>query len=578
MSPLDGVANSGPALGGLAFDPNTGTLFAADRETGMIHRFDLSGREIGRYDHGTQGRPAAHLMPVAYDPSTRLDIRNPQFNPGDPATWGYAPIERQTYGLAVRGGRLYYAVADGMQIWSVAIAADGTFGANPRVEIVVSPWDGGSEVSKITFDNPGRMLIAERPAPTGAYDFASLAKPGVGRVLRYRSAAPANGGQPSWVPEPDEYAIGFPADLRNGNGGIAVGYGYTPNGQLDHVACSAFLWSTGEQLRNTMDPALAALLSASGPPIVNGLQGNSLALVRPANVPPRQSYFVDYDDSFSDEAARSHMGDIAIPRVCGQALAPMPLPMAVPFGLISEGGGFCLRGEFRLREGCCPREFIRDGRCLQPPRACPPDTIRTPDGQCCDRRYVRDGRCFPPPNTCPPGTIRIRDGQCCDPQYMRDGRCLPPPNTCPPGTIRTRDGQCCDRQNIRDGRCLPPPNTCPPGQILTRDGQCCDRQNVRDGRCAPPTNTCPRGEIMTPSGCCPAGEVKDGKCNVLVRVPSLRRFKFEKPEKPQEPTRPVTHFHTHIPTGVTLTPRTPTPPTHGRTPVPAGNGNHKVVR
>ena len=32
---LDGVPNSGPALGGLAFDPNSGTLFAADRESGM---------------------------------------------------------------------------------------------------------------------------------------------------------------------------------------------------------------------------------------------------------------------------------------------------------------------------------------------------------------------------------------------------------------------------------------------------------------------------------------------------------------------------------------------------------------
>lgn len=56
---LDGVANSGPALGGLAFDPATNALLVADRETGMVHRFDMAGAETGRYDHGTQGRPAS---------------------------------------------------------------------------------------------------------------------------------------------------------------------------------------------------------------------------------------------------------------------------------------------------------------------------------------------------------------------------------------------------------------------------------------------------------------------------------------------------------------------------------------
>ena len=34
----------------------------------MIHRFDLTGKERGRYDHGVQGRWRAGLPPVAYDP------------------------------------------------------------------------------------------------------------------------------------------------------------------------------------------------------------------------------------------------------------------------------------------------------------------------------------------------------------------------------------------------------------------------------------------------------------------------------------------------------------------------------
>jgi hypothetical protein len=603
---LGGMPNSGPALGGLAFDAASNTLFAADRETGMIHRFDLTGRERGRFDHGTQGRMAAGLAPVPYDPSTRLDIASPRFHSDNPATWGYAPFERLVYGLAVHSGRLYYAVADGLQIWSVAISPDGTFGADPRVEIQVSPWDGGSEISKITFDNPGRMLLAERPAATGAYDFAALAKPGVGRVLRYRNVTPAAGGQATWAPDPDEYAIGFPTDMRNGNGGVAVGYGYTPNGQIDHAACSAFLWSTGEQLRNSMDPALIARLAASGPPIVNGLQGNAIGMVRPANVPPLQTYFVDYSDNYNQVTARGHLGDVAIWRICGQALAPAPV--VVPFGLIGGGGGVCLPGAFRLRDGqCCDRRDVRDGRC----NPCPPDEIRLPNGQCCDRQDVRDGRCGCPPDAirlpngqccdrqdirdgrcgCPPDTIRLPDGMCCDRRDVRDGKCggCPPdqirlPNGqccdrrdvrdgkcggCPPDQIKLPNGMCCDRQNVRDGRCLPP-STCPPGQIQLRDGQCCDPANVRDGKCGPP-NTCPPGQIKLPNGqCCDRANVKNGRCmppppdtcppgqtrlpnGKCVTIPKdvhppVRHLKVDEPHEPA--TNPT--FHTHIPTGVII--------------------------
>jgi hypothetical protein len=622
---LDGLENTGPALGGLAFDAGSNTLFAADRETGMIHRFDLAGRERGRFDHGVQGRAAAGLPAVPFDAATRLDIGSPQFQPDNPATWGYAPIERQVYGLAVRAGRLYYAVADGLQIWSVAISPDGTFGADPRIEIQVSPWDGGSEISKITFDNPGRMLLAERTAPTGAYDFGALAQPGVGRVLRYRSVTPPAGGATIWAPDADEYAIGFAAEMRNGNGGVAIGYGYSPNGLIDRAACSAFLWSTGEQLRNAVDPTLLARLAASGPVIVNGLQGNAINLVRPANVPPLQTYFVDYDDSYSDDSARGHIGDVAIWRICGQALAPLPL--GVPFGLIFEGGG-CRRGEFRLRDGrCCDRFFIRDGRCFPPPSFCPPDEIRLPNGTCCDPRYVRDGRCFPPPNSCPPGQIKLPNGQCCDRQNVRDGRCLPPPSTCPPsqiklpngqccdrpnvrdgrclpppstcppGQIQLPNGQCCDRQNVRDGRCLPPPSTCPPGQIQLRNGTCCDRQNVRDGRCLPPPqNTCPQGQVKLPNGgccdpanvkngqclppainrcapgtvlldgqCCPRAQVHNGKCGPrTITIEPRRPLKRLKVYEPQEPVRHGGTFHLHIPSDVIVGPQTPSRPTGGR--------------
>jgi hypothetical protein len=209
---LDGVANSGPALGGLAFDARSNSLFVADRDTGMIHRFDLSGVDSGHFDHGTQGREAAGLTPIPFDPANRLDITSPQFKTDDPATWAYASRERRIFGLAVHAGRLYYAVAAGLQIWSVGIAPDGSFGSDARLEITVPPALGATEISKITFDDRGRMLLGERASPSGAYDFAALAQEGVGRVLRYAPVAAGEPGDP-WQPVPDQYAIGFPLRL-----------------------------------------------------------------------------------------------------------------------------------------------------------------------------------------------------------------------------------------------------------------------------------------------------------------------------------------------------------------------------
>jgi len=526
---LEGTPNPGPALGGLAFDPASHLLFAADRATGMIHAFDLNGQERGRYDHGTQGRVAAGLPPVQYDPARRLDITSASFKTDEPSTWGYAADERRVFGLGVRAGRLYYAVA-GEQVWSVSITADGAFGNDARVDVQVPPWDGESEISKITFDDNGTMLLAERGAPTGAYDFAALAKEAVGRVLRYQPAVPAQVAQPPamapadqpaqpvanqpqdaaslWQPVPDEYAIGFPADLRNDNGGIAIGYSYTPNGMLDRNTCGGYLWSTGERLRETSDQALAARLAANGPPIVNGLQGNALGLVRPANVPPLTTYFVDYDDKFDDAAARGHMGDIAILRVCGQGGIVSVMDAIGGGGIVV--GGFCQLHEIRLPNGeCCERRYVRQGRCDR----CPPEMIRLPNGQCCPREYIRDGRC----DQCPPGTIRLPNGQCCPREYIRDGRCDP----CPRGTIRLPNGQCCPREQIHDGRCVPPQG-CPEGTIQLPNGQCCPRQYVQNGRCCLPTTvspgceppqTCPPGQIKLPNGqCCPREWVVNGQC------------------------------------------------------------------
>ena len=303
---LASVINSGPALGGLAFNSASNSLFAADRQTGMIHRFNLSGAEIARYDHGVQGLAATGQPQVPYAPSS-LDITSAKFSSDKPETWGYAPPQRRIFGVAVRAGRLYYAVTQDLQIWSVGIAPDGSFASDARMEVQVPLAAGPTEVSKITFDNNGDMVLAERAAPTGDYALATLARPGIGRVLRY---APAPGG---WQPSPDRYAIGFPDPNSNADGGVAIGYGYDANGNLDRASCGGFVWSTGEDLRNSANSNLAAVLAANGSLHLNGLQGNGTDLVVPANVPPLQTYFVDYDALLDDPAARGHMGDIRDP-------------------------------------------------------------------------------------------------------------------------------------------------------------------------------------------------------------------------------------------------------------------------
>jgi hypothetical protein len=546
---LEGVPNSGPALGGLAFDAASNNLFVADRETGMIHRFGLNGAEIGRYDHGKDGRNAADLPPVAFDPAERLDIANPNFRSQDPSTWAYALPERRIFGLAVHGARLYYAIADGLQIWSVAIQPDGAFGSDARIEVEVPQGEIPGEISKIVFDDRGRMELAERGAPTGAFDFQALAQPAASRVLRYRLLQLDGKAAATWQADPDEYAIGFAAELRNTNGGIAIGYGYRTDGSLDTGACGGFLWTTGEQLRNASDPGLADELAKTGPLALDGLQGNAIEAVRPDNVPLLQSYFANYFDDSGDAAFRGHLGDIAILRGCGQSALVLPAPVtaipwwpsgpssACPPGFI-RFGHMCRHPAPRCPPGqrggsgvqCCPQETAPglNGEC-EPLRGsnftCPIGATpaprsdgsiqcawlaRCPDGAQADSRggcqhYCPPGETgWPTRQCCGYGEVGLPDGQCCPERDVHDGKCV---RECPRGDIRLRDGECCPREDVHDGKCV---RECPRGDIRLRDGECCPREDVRDGKCV---RECPRGDIRLRDGqCCPESDVRDGRC------------------------------------------------------------------
>ena len=434
---LAGVPNSGPALGGLAFDRGSRQLFVADRDTGMIHRFTLDGVDRGRFDHGVQALAAAGLPPIAFDPRKRLNIESSAFDSGNPATWAYAPPARRIFGLAVSGGRLYYAVAAGLRIWSVSLLPDGSFGADARFEVAVprGAAAAGAEISEILFDDNGDMLVAERGTPTGTYDYKALAEAGENRVLRFRPKLPDD--PPSrdlWFPVPKEYAIGFPQDYRNDNGGIAIGYGYDAAGNINRAVCGGTLWSTGEQLRNARDRDIIRRLQTGGPLIVDGLQGNSTRLLRPLNEPPFETYFIDYDDRFDDPPARGHLGDVVIWRVCGQAALPvsLALPIVCPVGWFNIGG-ICQAGL-----ACPPGTEFANGCCGY--RGCPPSYARV------------GGRCVPPPMNCGEG------------ETYSEGRCQAP--RCPPGMVpvgqkasRKATGRRADQSVIADLKKSTPTNT-----------------------------------------------------------------------------------------------------------------------
>ncbi len=325
---LDGRANSGPALGNIAFDRWHHQLFVSDLETGMIHRLNLAdGAELGHYDHGVTGRSnfidaasgvIMSLPPVAFDPTTSAHIAD--CPSGDfartPSCWNFADFRRRVWGLDVRRDagtgqvRLYYAVwgSQGFgnpdwpsagedqqnSVWSVAIADDGSFDTSSvRREFFVPEFFRSPEaiaragisnpVADIAFPRLGNqnvMLLAERGGirNLGLSAENAFAYPHEARVLRYQLGA---GGV--WQPV-GRYDVGFydrrnegPPYMRAGAaGGAAFGMGYNAAGQADPAKPDGFVWMTGDALCSPdgpcLDPATGAHSDTSQ---VTGLQGEN---------------------------------------------------------------------------------------------------------------------------------------------------------------------------------------------------------------------------------------------------------------------------------------------------------------
>lgn len=203
-------ANSGPGIGNIAFDRVNRQLFASDLDSGVIHRIAIDGTLIDTFDHGVDGRPARGLDPVADDGAV-MDIQGAIFDTEDPDSWGFTQDERRVWGLAVHGGRLYYAVGEEAEIWSVGLASDGGFAGDPRWELTVAA-DSDHAVTDIAFDTRGFMYLAQRGEIDNRYDYTRFADSGDAQVLRYWRESPDDPETESiWIEAPQEYAVGFPS-------------------------------------------------------------------------------------------------------------------------------------------------------------------------------------------------------------------------------------------------------------------------------------------------------------------------------------------------------------------------------
>ena len=187
-------AIAAPDLGDIVFDPATRQFFVSDLDTGLIHRLDSAGNLIDAFDHGQTGRPRRGLPAVA-DDGAKADIKSPAFDAlRTRRRWGFTQPERRVWGLGLRAGRLYYAVADGPTIWSVSINLDGTFGADPRREIEVSGTPNNHPISDIAFDNADYMYVAQRGGIKGSYDYSVFADAKQSVVFRFKRRNPRRSG------------------------------------------------------------------------------------------------------------------------------------------------------------------------------------------------------------------------------------------------------------------------------------------------------------------------------------------------------------------------------------------------
>lgn len=332
--------NGGVGLGGLTFDPWSRQLFAADLESGLIHRVDLdTGETLQTFDHGLDGR--SYFLDVPSGQYLVLDVvpaggrGSPEFEDctdasgaaapfwQTPECWNFADFRRRVWGMGVQRDpitdtvRLYYAVWGGAAlgsegwdtagddartaIWSVRLDGNGGFDlTDVRREFIVPPLvpdaEGQSQsetppVTDIGFSSDGGMLVAERgrPAPNFDVNPPQLVEPNSARVLlfiRNQDGVWENEGRyDAGFPE---RGAGNPPHIRaNAAGGVSLGDGYTEAGAIDPLAADTTVWISADPLCAPDGPCIDRQTGQStitGP--LGGFQGTPISatseLVPPA--------------------------------------------------------------------------------------------------------------------------------------------------------------------------------------------------------------------------------------------------------------------------------------------------------
>ncbi len=220
------------------------------------------------------------------------------------------------------GRRLYYAVAEGPEIWSVGLNTDGSF-CNGRAPRDFCQGARALAVTSIAFDATGRMYSAQRPALKPAYDYSRFTDGGGAEASALHAEQPNDPSTPSlWKSEPETYAVGLPEGSNMTEGGLSLQYAYWLDGTLDSATCNRTLLATGDHLQ-----AAAA---------VDGIQAMSADLVRPANA-PQQSVFVDDHGRQDDPEVRGQIGDVKAFAPCGAGEGGSGFPLVVDQG--GGGGG-----------------------------------------------------------------------------------------------------------------------------------------------------------------------------------------------------------------------------------------------
>ena len=298
--------NTGAALGNIAYDRWNKQFLVSDLETGMIHRISLEGRDLGSFDHGTQGRASfvdaqsnqsMSLAPIAFNPASSASIANceDKFD-NTPQCWNIAESGRRVWGLGVWKGpngetRLYYSVASSPDLggsdwnalpedekrntlWSVRLGPDGSFDpAGVRREFVLPDFfSNPQDIARAGYSRPasdiafpacsGRpiMLVAERGGlrNLGLGRDNAFATPHEARTIRYELDQTG-----TWramgrydIGNYDRSNEGAPFINANCAGGATFGPGYSADGRATGPA-DGFVWISGDKLCSPEGPCNA---------------------------------------------------------------------------------------------------------------------------------------------------------------------------------------------------------------------------------------------------------------------------------------------------------------------------------